>query len=387
MICDVCVCLRCLLCHTGEPEVRGFSSRTPYFHRSAPFIRCRCCVMQQTQKGPNGENRAWTSQWRQSPRSSEVTRTNFYKMHVFFFSRLLGLFHNIVASLVASLLLPRCLLIKENLFHVSAFFFNVLSWNTDVSHFLLKYIYFFFFKSRVNIFTRLLYHTLAISIDTATIKQMKENLSWSQRSLFLLILVFIFASGPCLCSSDAFVEVCQRTGCSLHLCFLPDAGFGALTRQPWKRKCKRSLMHHPLTSCSLFEACQPISGQDHRKSPSAGIAATVAEADVFSGAEEVWWGEVGNQEDKRAKSREKRRAGLRLTAAGPEHLLGAGPPGLAAPPCLVFRLATLRWKREVLLVYFLLIVLFSSIIEHQHITWCFCIYLSWTLCVYFSFIT
>lgn len=46
---------------------------------------------------------------------------------MFFLSRLLGLFHNIVASLVASLLLPRCLLIKENLFHVSAFFFNVLS--------------------------------------------------------------------------------------------------------------------------------------------------------------------------------------------------------------------------------------------------------------------
>lgn len=94
--------------------------------------------------------------------------------------------------------------------------------------------------------------------------------------------------------------------------FLPDAGSRTLTRQPWKRKRKRSLMHHPLTSCSLLEACQPISRQDHRKSPSAGIVATVAEADVFSGAEECDGGRLQNEEDKRAEPWEKWRAGLRL---------------------------------------------------------------------------
>lgn len=119
-----CVCAFTVpaLSHGETREVRGFSSRSPYFRRSAPFIRCRCCIMQQTQKGPNSKNRAWTLQWQQRPGASEVTRTNFYKMHGFF-QTFLCLFHNIVVSLVASLLLTCCLLMKENLFPVPLIFF------------------------------------------------------------------------------------------------------------------------------------------------------------------------------------------------------------------------------------------------------------------------
>lgn len=74
----------------------------------------------------------------------------------------------------------------------------------------------------------------------------------------------------------------------------------------------------------------------------------------------VMGGEVakrGGQKSRTLGKVESRAASL--TAAGPEHLLGAGPPGLAAPPCLllllVLRLTKLRGKREeMLLVYFLL---------------------------------
>lgn len=43
----------------------------------------------------------------------------------------------------------------------------------------------------------------------------------------------------------------------------------------------------PPPAVPCLEACQPISGQDHRKSPSARGSVTAAEADVLSGAEEV----------------------------------------------------------------------------------------------------
>lgn len=77
-----------------------------------------------------------------------------------------------------------------------------------------------------------------------------------------------------------FVKVCQRTGCSLplSLClcvyFLPDAGLGALTRQPWKWKCKRSVIHHPSPAVLCLEVSPPITGQDHRKLPSVDITVT-----------------------------------------------------------------------------------------------------------------
>lgn len=66
-------------------------------------------------------------------------------------------------------------------------------------------------------------------------------------------------------------------------------------------------------------------------------------------------GEVGNKEDKRAKPW----VGGAAQRRAPEHLLGAGATGLAAPPCLLLltlRLTKLRGQRDEMLLLFLQII-------------------------------
>lgn len=103
-----------------------------------------------------------------------------------------------------------------------------------------------------------------------------------RQASFLQKQLCLFCGSP-VCSSDMcqpFVKVCQRTGCSpapsLCLCvyFLPDAGSGALTRQPWKWKCKRLVIYHPSPAVLRLEVSPPITGQDHRKLPSVGSMVT-----------------------------------------------------------------------------------------------------------------
>lgn len=107
-------------------------------------------------------------------------------------------------------------------------------------------------------------------MDTATIKQDKWKKTCNDHSGLCPSWSSSSHSSPCLFIRRFCRVLPENRLFPPSLRFLPDAGTGALTRQPWKRKCKRSLMHHPLASCSLLEACQPISEQDHRKSPSAG---------------------------------------------------------------------------------------------------------------------
>lgn len=82
----------------------------------------------------------------------------------------------------------------------------------------------------------------------------------------------------CVCVSLLLRSAKEQVVLSLLLClcvyFLPDAGSGALTRQPWKWKCKRSVIHHPSPAAQCLEVSPPIAGQDHRKLPSVGAIVT-----------------------------------------------------------------------------------------------------------------
>lgn len=109
--------------------------------------------------------------------------------------------------------------------------------------------------------------------------------------VFVLHASGVFPSYCCssVSSSDMchpFVEMCQRTGCpppsppglpplsafvSISCQML---GFRALTRQPWKWKCKRSVIYHPSPAVLCLEVSPPITGQDHRKLPSVGTMVT-----------------------------------------------------------------------------------------------------------------
>ena len=204
---------------------------------------------------------------------------------------------------------------------------------------------------------------------------MKENLPWSKVFVPLDSCLYIHVRSVSV-HKTLLSKICQKTGCFLHLGFLPYAGSGELTRQPWKRKCNRSLAHHPLSSCTRLEACQPINGQDHRKSPSAAIMEAVAEADVFSRAEEVQWGRL---ETRRTKEPNLGWGGG--TAPGSRTPAGcrrdwSGCTSLPAPPHAPAHKTERTKGRDVTTLFvdnqtpqhgWPLFFSFSSIIEHQHV--------------------